>query len=92
MGTLIGEKNRNSMEYSYQVRGYLDGKPVFKCFHTGVPIPRGKGERALKAARAEAEVIGRALEKQFRADLTNSIIDHSDDTVAEYAAFYLNDI
>lgn len=90
--TLIGEK-RNSKEYYVQVYGKdVNGKIVYGFFPTGVPIPYNKGERAYKAAREEASVRGRQLESEFRARLLDTCVDHSNDTIAEYATYYLEDI
>lgn len=90
--TLIGEK-RNSKEYYVQVYGKdINGKIVYGFFPTGVPIPYNKGERAFKAAREAASVRGRQFEAEFRAQLLDTCVDHSNDTIAEYATYYLEDI
>lgn len=92
-GTII---ERNRKNFGFQC--YLpdeNGNKRLRIFNTDVEIPRGKGKRALADAREEARRKGRDLEQKELdriAKLTNKPVNHREDTIAEYASYYLEDL
>ena len=90
MGTVIGKKGM--LNFSYQFRFTNEQKEAkLVSLPTGVPIPWDKGVRAMKAAREAASIKGRRLEEDYKAKRSGRYADHSDDTLSEYAEYYLEE-